>query len=185
MCVCVCRSVRVARVPVSFCRCSQMKNNLYPSLAMEPFCGTHYKGACMNERVDGMVVSYIFGLGVSFLGPADAVQGHIRGSVVPVGLEACLSNLREPQVLRGRNHIYGANTNTYTLLEQYIQRRRQSTSFHGFELSVAMECYTISLLSITFLFLLHSKQIYRNNMSKYRVWKLVCLPRNQSLSSTP
>ena len=72
----------------------------------------------MNVRpVDSLVFSYEFGFAVSFLGPADTVQRYIRGSVVPVGLEARLSNLREPQVLRGRNHIYGANTNTYTLLE--------------------------------------------------------------------
>lgn len=43
---------------------------------------------------------------LSPLGPAEAVEGNIGGSVLPAGSEAALGHLRELQVLGGRNHLW-------------------------------------------------------------------------------
>lgn len=53
-----------------------------------------------------MVFTYILEVVLSLFAPANAVQSHIGGSVLPGGSEAFLSNLWKLQVLWGRNHIY-------------------------------------------------------------------------------
>lgn len=50
-------------------------------------------------------LSYILKVGFSFLGPADTIESHVMGPMVPVGSEAGLGHLRETQVLRSRNNI--------------------------------------------------------------------------------
>lgn len=52
------------------------------------------------------MMSYIFKLVLSTLGPADAVEGDIRSTVLPVNPETGLGHLREPQVLRSRDNIW-------------------------------------------------------------------------------
>lgn len=52
-----------------------------------------------NEHTHVLVVV------VSPLGPAEAVEGHIGGSVLPADPERALGHLRELQVFGGRNHL--------------------------------------------------------------------------------
>lgn len=55
-----------------------------------------------------MVFAYILEAVLSLFAPANAVQSHVGGSVVPGGSETGLSYIGELQVLGGRNHIYRA-----------------------------------------------------------------------------
>ena len=52
-------------------------------------------------------LSYVLEVGVSLLGPADAVECYVGSSVVPVGPKAGLGNFGELQVLRSRYNVWG------------------------------------------------------------------------------
>lgn len=52
-----------------------------------------------------MLVTYKLEVGFPLLGPANAVEGHIWGSMVPSGSEGGLGHLGELQVLWSWNYI--------------------------------------------------------------------------------
>ncbi|TNN83037.1 hypothetical protein EYF80_006644 [Liparis tanakae] len=55
---------------------------------------------------------------------ANAVQRHVRGSVVPGGSEAALCGLCESQVLWGRNHIYRVEREKLTVITVSVKGRQ-------------------------------------------------------------
>lgn len=69
------------------------------------------------------------------LGPADAIEGHIWGSVLPCGSEGGLGHLGELQVLRSRNDVC-SQKQTRSLLKQAEVRLevRKKLNLAGFYL---------------------------------------------------